>query len=180
MTWRGVIVALAVVILTAACGTAAADGPPDIKYGRDICVQCNMIISEIGHAAAYRLADGTEKAFDGIGEMVVHGRNSNELEGAEAWVHDFRTEEWVRAEDAFYVPTLAVSSPMGHGIFGFAERALATQFAIEVGGEVIDWSTVLQLPVVDGLVGDIHGHDRVTDSGEGTEPEDMGEMEGDE
>ena len=74
-------------------------------------------------------------------------------------LHDVLTEEWVDAEAAVYVPTLSVASPMGHGIFAFADRAGADGFAHDVGGEVIDWATVLLLPVTDGLVGDHHAHD---------------------
>jgi copper chaperone NosL len=170
--------ALLLAFVMAACGTGSADGPPDINYGRDICVQCNMIISEIGHAAAYRLDDGEEKVFDGIGEMVLHGREQDEFSRAEAWIHDYRSEEWVKAEDAFYVPTRSVSSPMGHGVFGFSDQQRAYEFATEVGGEVIDWATVLQIPIADGLVGGEHGH------GDGThdmKEDDMDEqeMEGD-
>jgi copper chaperone NosL len=171
MRVRLVLVVFAVSVANAACGTAAADGPPEINYGRDICVQCNMIISEIGHAAAYRLADGTEKQFDGVGEMVLHARNHAEVDQAEAWVHDYWSEDWVRAEDAYYVPTRAVASPMGHGIFAFATEERAAAFATDVGGEVIDWHTVLQIPIADGLVGGAHGqtdetthdHDSKTD-----------------
>jgi copper chaperone NosL len=143
----------ALALIGSACGGAAATGPPEINYGRDICTECNMIISEARFASAYRLADGTEKVFDDVGGMVIHGRDSGELPDAAAWVHDFETEEWVEATVAFYVPTRAVASPMGHGILAFADQARAEAFAGDLGGEVIDWTTVLALPVVDGLVG---------------------------
>lgn len=161
--------ALLVAFVLASCGAANADGPPEIIYGRDICVQCNMIITEIGHAAAYRLDSGEEKKFDGIGEMLIYGREHGEFAAATAWVHDYWSEEWVRAETAFYVPTRSVSSPMGHGIFGFSSHARASEFAAEVGGEAIDWVTVLQLPIIEGLVGE--HRDREADGAEG----DMGD-----
>ncbi len=163
MTARALLAAVAIGLLGTACAGAETDGPPEINYGRDICVQCNMIISEIGHAAAYRLEDGTEKKFDGVGEMVLHGREHGELDHAEAWVHDFWSEEWVRAEEARYVPTLAIGSPMGHGIFAFATAERAVDFAAEVDGDVIDWAAVLQLPIGNGLVGDIHEGSQQTD-----------------
>jgi copper chaperone NosL len=144
-------------LVVAACGgNAAASGPPDINYGRDVCVECNMIISEPNHAAAYRLPDGTEKLFDDVGGMVKHGRAQGEFDTATAWVHDYETEEWVAVEDAFFVPTLSVATPMGHGIIAFGDRGRADVFAAAVDGQVIDWATVLELPVVDGLVGDQH------------------------
>ena len=51
-----------------------------------------MIISEARFASAYRLANGTEKVFDDVGEMLKHGHKTGELADAEAWVHDFETE----------------------------------------------------------------------------------------
>ena len=164
---RPLRLAVVLALLGAACGGGSVDGPPEINYGRDVCVECNMIISEVAHAAAYRLADGTEKAFDGVGEMVKHGRTNDEFGTAEAWVHDYLTEEWVKAEDASYVPTLSVSSPMGHGIFAFADPSVAAEFAAGVDGQVVDWATVLQLPIVDGMVGSHHadGSEEPTDGG---------------
>ena len=146
--------------LVAACGGAeAAAGPPEIKYGRDVCVECNMVISEARFAAAYRMGDGTEKKFDDIGGMLKHGRENSEIADAVAWVHDFHTEQWIEAQAAFYVPTRSVATPMAHGIVAFADLEIAREFAIGVDGEVIDWDTVLLLPIVDGLVGHQHEDD---------------------
>ena len=154
--WLSLIVLM---VVASACGGAAATGPPEINYGRDICIECNMIISEARFASAYRLPDGTERIFDDVGGMVLHGRETGELNEATAWVHDFETEEWVEAATAFFVPTTGVTSPMGHGILAFAEQVRADDFADDVAGEVIDWTTVMALPVVDGLVGHHHGRD---------------------
>ncbi len=147
-----------VVAMVAACGTADASGPPEITYGRDICVECGMSIDDPRFATAYRLADGTEKLFDDLGDMVVHLRTVGEEPPAGAiWVHDFETEEWVAAAEAHFVPTLSVTSPMGHSILAFSDLARAEGFADDLDAEVIAWSTVMALPEADGLVG--HHHD---------------------
>ena len=159
------------VLILAACGGGDASGPPEIQYGRDICVECNMIISEARHSAAYRLDDGTEKVFDDVGGMVKHGREHGEFDRATAWVHDYQTEEWVEADVAFYVPTESSDSPMGHGIIAFADRERAATFAEAVDGEIIDWGTVLQLPIIDGLVGG-HHHDDAEATSQDSDHED--------
>ena len=154
---RTLLIATAVALLAAACGTADAAGPPDIQYGRDLCIQCGMIIDDPRFAAAYRTADGTEKKFDDVGDMLVYMRATGDDPQREAvWVHDFETEAWVLASDAHFVPTRSVVSPMGHSILAFAEADRATAFAVDVGGEVIPWSTVATLPETDGLVGHHH------------------------
>ena len=144
-------------VMAAGCAAADASGPPEIRYGRDICVECNMIISEARFATAYRLADGTNKKFDDVGNMVIHLDATGDSP-TEMWVHDFETEAWVTAEAAFFVPTLSVASPMGHSILSFSDEGRAQAFANDVDGEVIDWATVRSLPIMNGLVGQHHMH----------------------
>jgi copper chaperone NosL len=150
----------ALAVLAAACSTAEAAGPPDIKYGRDICVQCGMIVSEARFAAAYTTPDGTKLSFDDVGDLLLYQRAADDpIDVNEAWVHDYETEAWVTVDEAFFVPTLSVSTPMGHSIISFADEGRADTFARDVDGEVIVWDVVLRLPAMSGLVGDHHmGH----------------------
>jgi len=151
------LVALLSLSVSACGGAAKADGPPEINYGRDVCVQCGMIVSEAKFAAAYTLEDGTEMVFDDLGGLLLHQRETGDaIDPLSAWVHDFETEEWVDVTNAYFVATLSVNSPMGHGILSFNDEARAVAFASEVGGEVIRWDAVFVLPELDGLVGDHH------------------------
>lgn len=147
---------LLTVLVISACGSAAADGPPEINYGRDICIQCGMIIGDARFAAAYRLDDGTEKHFDDLGGLIIHGRETGELSSATVWVSDFDDEVLIGSETAYYVPTRGVTSPMGHGILAFADEARAKETAADLDGEVIGWDDVVELPVTEGLVGHHH------------------------
>ena len=160
----GTTLILLLALVASACSDAAsADGPPEINYGRDICIECGMIIGDARFAAAYRLDDGTEKKFDDLGDLVLHGRETGELESAQVWVSDFDAEVLIDAVPAFFVPTLGVASPMGHGILAFAAHDRAMEAAAELGGEVIDWETVIALPVMEGMVGDHHHVDSETE-----------------
>jgi copper chaperone NosL len=171
---RRLLALVATAMLVAACGSEDTSGPPDIQYGRDICVQCNMIISEAKFATAYRTVDGAEKIFDDIGGMVIHLRTTgDELSAGEAWVHDFNTEEWIGAEEAFYVPTTSVSSPMGHSILAFASEAAAGSFAHDVGAEVIDFATVMTLETTGMLLG-THHEGEAMDHGSSVADDDAG------
>jgi copper chaperone NosL len=138
---------LVLVSLAGACSTSAvAEGPPDINYGRDVCFECGMIISETRFASAYRLADGTEKLFDDVGGMLKHGHASGEIGAAEAWVHDYTTEEWVAADQAYFIVTRSVMTPMAFGIVSFGDEGRALAFARDIDADVVDWATVLALP----------------------------------
>lgn len=176
----GAVLAVALVLGSACGGSADAEGPPDINYGRDICFECNMIISEARFAAAYRLADGTEKVFDDIGEMLKHGHKTGEIATAEAWVHDFETEAWVTADRAHHIVTRTVATPMAFGIISFEDAMRAESFARDVDAEVVDWATILRLPPDDLLtISDQHAHDEMDtgDDGHNQHDTDMNEME---
>jgi copper chaperone NosL len=180
------VLVLLLAIVAGACAKAEASGPPDIKYGRDICVQCGMIVSEAKFAAAYTTPGGTKLSFDDVGDLLLYQRSeSDPIDPNEAWVHDYVTEEWVPVSDAFFVPTLSVATPMGHSIISFADEASARAFASDVDGEVLRWAVVADLPAMDGLVGHHHMGDDQADHAEMSSDEshdddmDHGEMDQD-
>lgn len=135
--------------VVAGCGSAAAQ-PPAIEYGRDVCVDCGMIIEEPRFASAYRLPDGEERLFDEISDMVMYADGAGEMGSLTAWVHDYDTEEWVPAPDATYVIG-SIPTPMGGGIVAFTTRHRAEAFAEEVEGQVHTWKDLVQLVSEGGL-----------------------------
>jgi copper chaperone NosL len=155
---RAIIFVMLVSVVLTACGAGSdASGPPDIQYGRDVCVQCGMIINEEKFAATYTLDDGTEKSFDDVGGLVLHQRETGDSLNLEnTWVHDYETVEWVDVQNAYFVATLSVSTPMGHSILAFSDEARAQAFASSVDGEVVLWDVVFAMPAQDGLIGQHH------------------------
>ncbi len=153
---RATVLLVGLALIAAGCSAASATGPPQINYGRDICIECGMVIDDERFAAAYRLPDGTERLFDDVGGLIIHGRDSGEMAAASVWVHDFESGEWIEAPSAHFVPTLGVTSPMGHGILAFSDLDRATTVAHDLDGEVIGWERVKELPVIDGLLGQHH------------------------
>jgi copper chaperone NosL len=158
MRLRAIAFVMLVSVVLTACGAGSdANGPPDIQYGRDVCVQCGMIINEEKFAAAYTLDDGTEKSFDDVGGLVLHQRETGDVLNLEnTWVHDYETVDWVDVQNAYFVATLSVSTPMGHSILAFSDEARAQAFASSVDGEVVLWDVVFAMPAQDGLIGQHH------------------------
>lgn len=155
---RIAIAAATVTFVLGACGSADIAGPPEINYGRDICVHCGMIISEERFASAYTTQDGRDLVFDDIGDLIPYARaNGEDVDPLNAWVHDFETLEWVDLDRTWFVPPLSVSSPMGHSIVTFSDGARAKRFAAEVDGEAVRWTVIASSSVTDNLVGDHHG-----------------------
>jgi len=155
--------------LTLACGSGAPqDRPPDIRYGKDICDECRMIINEPRFSAGYITAKGAVRRFDDIGDLLAyHAKHGEEVSAF--WVHDYETEEWIRAESSVFVVAdpARLPTPMGHGVVAFADRKRAEAFARQVGGEVLTWQDLLARAGPEGLGGHSHGgHGEGMHSGE--------------
>jgi len=141
MRWLPMTLALSL----CGCAARAPSGPPDLHYGRDLCDECGMIISDIHSAAGYRLPDGTLRKFDDIGDLLVFGARSGELSTAEVWVHDHAGDRWIAATDAWFVRDVALATPMGRGIAAFAGKDAAAGFAQARGTRVLRWSDLQDL-----------------------------------
>lgn len=116
--------------------------PPDIRFGEDICDECNMIISEPRFAAAHFTFEGASRRFDDIGDMLTYHAKHNE-DVAQFWVHDYKSENWLMAENAFFVVSEDLHTPMGHGVVAFEVEDQAQSFASEVNGMVMIFSKVM-------------------------------------
>lgn len=110
--------------------------PPEIRYGQEMCSACGMVIDDPRFAAATLLVSGEYLKFDDVGEMLSYHMNHPEDQVSAWFVHDYPSENWIRGEQAFYVRSQSLQTPMGSGIAAFAERAAAESFAAERDGEV--------------------------------------------
>ena len=149
-----VCLALVIGVPIAGCTAESEPKPPEIAYGHDVCDLCGMIISEPRFASALALTDGRTLKFDDPGEMFAYHRQNAE-HAVRAWfVHDYRSEEWVRGEQAFYVFSPEIRSPMGYGIATFAERPAAEAFAHGIGGQPMMFE---EARVASGPIGELCG-----------------------
>lgn len=132
---------LAFILLVACQSQADLSQPPEIFYGEDLCEECGMIISDPRFAAAYYTQNGDARQFDDIGGMAVH--HAEHQEGiAQFWVHDFETEEWIKAEQAYFVMSDQVHSPMDYGIVAFSDEIRAKEFASDINAMVMSFDAV--------------------------------------
>ena len=119
------------------------DEPPDIRYGEDSCDRCLMIVNEARYAAAYVTRDGDTRRFDDIGGMLAYRKEVDE-EVLVLWVHDFDTEAWLKANEAHYVMSDKLHTPMGFGIIAFAGQEQAESWTAENGGMEMSYSEMLE------------------------------------
>lgn len=121
---------------------ASREHPPQIRYGRDVCAQCGMIISEARFAAAYITEQGEWRFFDDIGDMLAFSKTHRE-DVALFWVHDYESKDWLKADGAFFVKSAQLHTPMGHGIIALSRRERAEQWASQSQGQVLTFTELL-------------------------------------
>lgn len=130
-------------VVTACGGNAeAAPVPPEIHYGQDLCEFCGMIISDPRYAAGYLTADGEDHLFDDIGNMFQsHLQKQDEVRAF--FVHDYKTQRWIRAETAHYMLSPKLLTPMLHGLAAFPTAEEAEVLAAELEGKVLTFDEVM-------------------------------------
>ena len=125
-------------LLLSACSPKSAEPqPPGIAYGQDTCDACGMIISDAKFAAATLLTGGEALKFDDIGEMVTYHMDHPEAQVKAWFVHDYKSEAWIRGETAFFVSSDQLQTPMGGGVAAFEKKDDAEAFAAEKSGKVL-------------------------------------------
>jgi copper chaperone NosL len=137
------ILSILLLALIACSSNANTDPtPPTIHYGEDICELCGMIISEETYAAAYVTGNGHGHTFDDIGDMIQAYLRMKENVRA-FFVHDYDSQDWIRAETAHYVLSHDLPTPMLSGLAAFASAAKATDFATEMDGKMLTFDELL-------------------------------------
>lgn len=134
----------ALLLAPGSCGRQETMGPPTIYYGQDVCDACAMIVSDERFAAALvELRDGdvATRLFDDVGELL--GAEPGPAEGRVAWyVHDMQSLAWLGAQDAFYLRSEALHTPMAFHVAAFATREAAENARGEYGGDVLTFAEI--------------------------------------
>jgi len=129
---------LLILALVASCAPQSSEPPPpQIIIGQTMCDECGMIISEARFAAATVLLNGDTRKFDDIGEMIKYHMMDHPEAQVKVWfVHDYQTKEWIRGEQAYFVLSPKLKTPMGGGVAAFKDEAAAKKWAAELAGKV--------------------------------------------
>lgn len=162
---RIAFVALAALIVLAACGKDEDSlDPPEINYGVDMS-EMGMPVVDPRFTVATLPEDSSEwLLFDDIGEFLkYHQTQSGDFQVM--WVPHHDTEEWMKAEDAWFVQSDKYCySPMKWCVAAFDSEETAHEAHMEHGGEMWSWETVFeadwsQAPVPHDPDQDDTGHD---------------------
>ena len=142
-----IIFLCSLLITLAACSSSSGEAqPPEIHYGEDVCDACGMLISDAKFAAASVDQDGTAHKFDDIGDLVAYYTQHADANVKAYFVHDYPSEKWLRAENAYFVQSPQIQTPMAHGIAAYADRAAAEAAAQKYGVKVMAFDELRQMP----------------------------------
>lgn len=158
MLKRLVSIVLLVLLVAGCAAETSIDEPPEIVYGEDECDRCRMIISDARYAAAYMTEDGQARRFDDIGGMVLHHLEQEE-DVHLFWVHDYESKVWVKADEAFFVVSNSLETPMGFGIAALNSQEEAEAMVAEWEGELYTFAQLMDQAAAGRLMpAHAHGH----------------------
>ncbi len=118
---------LTLLLLLAGCSSEPDTGPAEVKWDRDNCERCRMVLSDPHFAAEVRYFPEGKRSkvakFDDIGCAALWLQEQpwkDEIK-SELWVADHRTKEWIDATSATYVSRN--TTPMEYGLGAQSEPA---------------------------------------------------------
>lgn len=133
------------VLALSACDDRAADGPPDLRLGEDVCIQCNMIISDRRWATA-TIVEGPRgpeaRLFDDFNCQVKYEVKNDKQAVVARWSHDRGTSQWLSTEEATFMMADKLRTPMGSRAAAFASPEAAAEAARTESGEVLAFDVV--------------------------------------
>lgn len=129
------VVIVAFALLSGACRANAA-GPPEIVVDRSACSHCGMFVSEPLYAAAYQTPGREPRIFDDIGCMLAAVRHESAVP-ITVWVQDAAGAGWLDADEATFVASPHLRTPMSGGMLAYAEAAAADKAAATYRGEIV-------------------------------------------
>ena len=126
------------------CGPHGRGTTLKISYGRDVCSECRMIISDPQFTAVFSDANGEIFKFDDIGCMKLY-EERNRPEVKVMWVRDYASQKWLDGSKAFFVFSKSLVTPMGHGIAAFGSKDGALNFLKEREGRIVPWEEMTKV-----------------------------------
>jgi copper chaperone NosL len=123
--------------------TSCSTDPANIAFGHDQCDFCKMNIVDPMHAAQYVTAKGKQFKFDAIECLVAKLDEREDMELAVIRVSDYSDKgKMIDAENAFYLISSKLKSPMGAGLSAFSTEEKAMEAQEEYTGDLYDWQAL--------------------------------------
>lgn len=129
-----------ILLLFAACEVA----PQKIEYGSDACHFCDMTIVDSKFAAQMVTSKGKAYKYDAI-ECMIHSYHEEfkDTEMAYKLVVDFENPgTFINAEDAGYLISEKIKSPMGKNLSAYQNQEKAEKAKDNFTGNTYSWTAI--------------------------------------
>lgn len=121
LRWLPILFASVALLSLSGCDSSPVDGPVEVRWDRDSCEKCSMLISDRKFAAQYRDGAGKIHLFDDPGEMFLSfWEQTKGDKAAKLYVTDAISGKWLDARTAHFSD--GHHTPMGYG-YGAHELA---------------------------------------------------------
>lgn len=161
--------ALLVGTLLTSCGSPQ---PASVVVGQDVCEHCQMFITDDRFVTQVVTKTGKAYKFDSI-ECMVDFLASDALPADQvhsAWVTDYNEPgKWVKAEEARYLQSVNIRSPMGANLAAFSSLQDLENAKVEANGlerRYVDLAGVLR----DTGFSSDHAHEHMFENLQGGQP----------
>ncbi|HLE25758.1 MAG TPA: nitrous oxide reductase accessory protein NosL [Thermodesulfobacteriota bacterium] len=126
-------------------GCQSENTPVSINKGTDMCEYCRMMIDDF-HYSAEIVTKGKVHKFDDIGCMMAYAQSNDlSLDKAHFWVMDFDSATWIKGDEAYYVLSPGIHTPMGYGIIAFKDQIKAKETEDKSKGEVKEFKSLFNI-----------------------------------
>ena len=130
-------------LVLAACQAPPAN-PVDIRE-QDACARCKMPISDLRYVGEVIGKAGAPLKFDDIGCLVGYVKSRQPKPDFRAsYVMDYDTKQWVKTEEASFVRSEKIQTPMSSGMVAFRDKARAESVASQFQGQVLTFNDLLK------------------------------------
>ena len=75
--------------------------------------------------------------------MAIH-HTENQEDVAQFWVHDYHTEAWIIADQAFFVMSDQLQTSMDFGVVAFSDQTRTQKLASEINAMVMTFEAVME------------------------------------
>lgn len=144
MTTRPLPVLALGLVLLAGCEPQ----PRAIRYGEDVGAHCKMTVSDARFGTELLTTTGKVHVFDSVECLANYVLAHDELadQTHSLWVTAYDAPgELISLDSAFFIRSPEVQSPMGGGLAAFGLGTPPEEAQRQLGGEVLDWTEVLDL-----------------------------------
>ncbi len=115
-------------------------GPSPINYGSDICQFCSMTIIDKQHGSELVTQKGKVYKFDSVECLLNYSKNIDQAEVAMFLFNHFdQPGELISSENASFLISEGIPSPMGAYLTAFDSRESATEAMKRYGGSLFYW-----------------------------------------